>query len=552
MKTIRSAGAGLGGAAGIAALLVGALPLAGAPPAAPAPAMAPPRLVLLLVVDGLRALDLERFSPLFDGGLRRLMDRGVRFADAHHEHAVTTTSPGHATLATGLHPRRHGIIDNWWHERDPAREVSSVGDAELGASPRRLLAPTLGDWLKERDPSSRVFAVSGKDTAAVLLGGHRADGAFWYDPANGGFRTSEYYRQRRPDWLTGFNEQRLLDEHFGRAWEPLPVDAETIAQLEIAAPEPGARAAGFRHLFGGLAAAPDEGFYGSVYYSPWLDAHLARCAERLATAEDLGGDGVVDLLAVSFSTLDEVGHTHGPDSREWLDLVLRLDRTIGELLDALDRTVGRDRILVALSSDHGMAPLPEVRARRGLAGRRADSRDVLCLQAVGRGLAERFGDDRWLLPGPFLDPEAVRRSGRDRDAVEREAVRLFEQCPAVVKAWTRDELRESGAAPDPYQERFARGFHPPRSPDFQLQFEEHFVRYTDGGTDHGSPYSYDTHVPLILSGARLAPGRIDERVSTSDLAPTLAALAGVPPPAGLDGRDLSALLPPAPPDARAE
>lgn len=509
-------------------LLVGLLACQPPPPVAPAG----PRLLLLIAADQFRGDYLDRFAGLWTGGLKRLREEGAVFTDAHHRHAVTHTATGYATLVTGCHPRRHGVIANYWVDPAERRLVYSVGDAEHGVSPGRLLEPALGDRLKERSPRSRVYAASGKDRAAALMGGRAADAAFWYDE-KGRWTSSTYYPGATPDWLEEFHALGLADREFGKAWEPLPVAAEELVAAGIRELELGPLVSGFPHVFGGLVPVPNSGFYDALASSPWLDEYLTRFAERLIVEEGLGADGWTDLLALGYSALDVVGHEYGPDSREALDTLLRLDRTLGELLEFVDRRIGLDNVVVALSSDHGAAPMPEL----GGGGRRVDAADVLCFQRLDARLAERFGDDRWILPGPFVNPAALEGHGLEREVVEEAAARLLEECPPVERVWRRGELVAPGPQASPL---FVNTFHPERSPDLLVDFEPYYMPTWFAST-HGSSRPYDTHVPLVVLAAGVDPLRDTAPAATVDLVPTLAALAGLPA-AGVDGRDLGPRL----------
>jgi predicted AlkP superfamily pyrophosphatase or phosphodiesterase len=506
-----------------------------------------PRLIVFVVVDQMRYDYLERFGPLYRGGLKRLLDESVSFTDAHHGHAITTTSPGHATLSTGLHPARHGIVDNYWFDRGEGEWVYSVEDSRDGHSPRRLLGSTLGDWLKRSSWRSRVFAVSGKDRGAILLGGARADGVFWFDRDEGGFASSDYY-PAEPRWLADFNRLRIADAAFGQPWEPLPETAAVAA-------DPGRSAAAgieelprgvfprsFPHLVGGLGFAPDKEFYEELYDSPVLDLLVAGLATTLIQAEGLGSDAYPDLLALSFSAVDTVGHAYGPNSPELLDTMLRLDKALGEVLEVVDRRVGRERVVVALSADHGVVPLPEYQQRHGLPGRRVDAEILLCVHQAGARLRVRLGAERWLTPDGSIAAEALAASGRERREVEEAARRELEACPAVERVWTRSQL-ESSSGLDSMGLLFAHSFHSERSPDLSVQFEEFFEPRRIDGTTHGSPYPYDTHVPWLLRLPGGRRGEVGQRVETVDVAPTLAALVGLTPPGGLDGEDRTGLVP---------
>ena len=529
-------------------LALGALALVPGCGAPSPPPEGTPRLVVLIVVDQMRYDYLERFGPLFTGGLRRLMDESVSFTDAHHDHAVTTTAPGHASLATGLHPSRHGIVDNSWFDGEEGDWVYSVEDSGDGRSPRRLLAPTLGDWMKRASWRSRVFAASGKDRSAILLAGRRADGAFWFDREEGGFTSSDFY-PAEPRWLAQLNARQPADEAFGEPWEPLPETAAVLAEPQRASAfgiedlPRGLFPRSFPHVAGRYSFAPEEAFYDALYDTPVVDLLLARLAVTLLEAEGLGSDAYPDLLALSFSAVDSVGHAYGPNGPELLDALLRLDAALGEVLAAIDRWVGLGRAVVVLSADHGVVPFPEYRQLHGLPGRRADAELLLCVQRVGRRLADRLGERRWLTPYGTADEEALAASGRTRREVEEAAREELEACPGIERVWTRSELESGGAAADPMGRLFAHSFYPGRSPDLFIQVEEYFLPRRLDGTTHGSPWPYDTHVPWLLRLPGGGRGEVAERVATVDVAPTLAALIATTPPAGLDGEDRSALLP---------
>ncbi len=515
---------------------------------APAPSAPPfpegtPRLVLFLVVDQLSPDYLLRFRPLLEGGLAYLLEQGVVFEDAHHEHANTVTGAGHATLSSGCFPRRSGIVANQWLDRASGDEVYCVQGRDYRRSPANLLVTTLADWIKQRDSASRVFSASQKDRSAVLMGGHEADAALWY--GGGDWVTTGYYTA--PSWLDDFNEARWLDQYFGSTWEPLPVPQETLDALGIVAVDEGVYQRAFPYAFGSKTLSPDSAFYGGVLSSPMSDGYLAHLAEQIIDRESLGADDHPDFLALGFSALDYVGHGFGPDSREVLDTVMRLDRTLGELLDFVDTRVGLENTVISLSSDHGVAPMPSLRRARELSGDRADAADVACFQDVGRQLIERFGDDEWLLADLYLNEPAMAAAGIDRDELEDTVARLLEGCDAVERVWTRSELMaapapEATAEEERFHRLFANSYHPDRSPDFEIQYRPYYVDRRSAGTTHGSPHAYDTWVPLIIAAPGIDARQETGQVATADLAPTLAGLLGLAPPAELDGVDRSAQI----------
>ena len=514
-----------------------------APPAPPAPVAGDrPPLAVVVVADALAADTLERARPALRHGLARLLAEGAVF-DAEHAHGRPETAPGHATLATGRHPSRHGIVENAWWDRAAGREVYAVRDDRGWISPRNLLADTLADWLQRAEPGARVVSAAGKDRAAVLLGGQRPDAAFWLDEKSGRFRTSRHYRREEPAWLAAWEREHGLARRFGEAWEPLPLpdglDAAALGFAPVAG-DPFARP--LPRAVGGLDPAIGEGFFTAAYRSPWLDEQVAGLARELLDRHALGADAVPDLLALSFSALDIVGHEHGPASPESLDVVLRLDRLLGALFDELDRRLGRGRYFVALSADHGTAPLPE---RAGAPFRRAGNAEVLCLQGVERELARRHGRGGWFVDGFTFAPRTLAAAGLPAAAAGREAAALLSACPGVARVLTAEELARGPAADDEVALAFARSFHPQRSADVFVHWQEGLVPRVARGTTHATVWPYDRRVPLLVAGPGVAPGPRAGRAATVDLAPTLARLLGIPVPGDVDGRPLPVGEPPA-------
>ena len=514
----------------------------------PPPPDGTPRLILFLVVDQARYDYFERFRPLLSGGLARLLDESTVFTQASHDHAVTTTAPGHATLVTGVHPARHGIVDNWWFDRAASEMIAAVG-VDDDVSPRMMLTSALGGWLKAAYPRSKVFAAGGKDRSAVLTGGKAADAAWWISWENGRFITSGYYLKSEQEWLNAYHRILFPDRYFGSAWEPLPEVVEYGPAYGLEPLDGGWADDRFPHPIRAVSPWPDSVFYSRFTdETPFGDAYLADFAAALIDGEQLGQDAYPDFLGLAFSALDKIGHAYGPDSPEVLDTFLRLDRALGELLDFVDRSIGLENTIVSLSGDHGVTPVPEVLRARGLAARRFGAEEIVCVQGAHAGLRDRFGNDRWFARSFYLDLETVAAAGIDPGTIAGETRRLVERCPGVARAWTRSELEASaepaaGGGDEAMRRLYAHSFHPERSPDLLLQLEPHTLRSLASATTHGSPYPYDRHVPWLLRLPAGSGRAVDEPVATVDVAPTIARLVGLTPPSGLDGVDRSPLLP---------
>ncbi len=499
-----------------------------------------PRLVLLIVVDQMRGDYLERFGPLLNHGLARLLREGVVFTDAHHFHAATETAPGHATLATGVFPKRHGIVGNTWFDRERGEDVYCCADPDHGVSPRNLLTPTLGDLLKSAYPEAKVYAASAKDRAAILMGGRRADGAWWYSRSTGSFVTSTWYgdEESGPGWVEAFNEEDRLAVHFANAWNPLlPLDHTSAYDIEPL--DRGPVIDTFPHAVGGFDVER-ESFYGAIYRSPFVDGYLESFAETLIEAENLGADETPDLLAVSFSALDTVGHGYGPNAPETLDVILRLDRAIGELLEFVDERIGMENVVVALSSDHGVGEVPERVVRDGGEGGRFGAEQTLCLQRLQTRMEKRFGHAEFLTSTFYLDREAIEAAGEDRTAVEDVVIEAMSGCPLIAEVVRAADLDPA----DALHELYLNGYRDDRGPDLIAIPAPNVLPVPASVVvaSHGSPYAYDTHVPLIVRLQDGAGRVVEARANTIDLAPSLAPIlgidvAGVAGFEGFDGTD---------------
>ena len=446
-------------------------------------------------------------------------------------------------MLSGATPSVSGIIGNDWFDRETGTTVTSVSDPTVkplgsptgsAASPRRLLVSTLGDELKMASlqpkgaaDAPRVFGVSLKDRSAILPVGRGADAAYWWDTKTGSFVTSTYYFAEAPEWVRTFNERKPADAHAGASWTVLAAPSTSLRQL------PAERGAAL---------------YDAIYGSPFGNDLLLDFAGELLGREQLGKRNATDLLSVSFSSNDSVGHTYGPDSPQVRDIAIRTDRAIGRLLNQVDKTVGLQHTLVAFTTDHGVAPVPESLRDRGLPGGRMTTKELF--DPIQQALATRFGDGKWLMAtagsSPYLNYELIEKLRLDPAEVRRVAAAAAAKVPHVARVYTRDQLLRGDVPNDRIGSRVLRGFNAQRSGDLEIILEPYWMRQAQG-TTHGTPYNYDAHIPLILMGRRVKPGEYSDHVALNDLAPTLATLAGVEIPAGSSGRVLTeALRPPWP------
>lgn len=548
-----------------------------------------PRLVLLIVVDQFRYDYLERFGDLFTAnGLGRLMRDGASWTEANYDHMPTYTAPGHATLLTGAWPAETGIVSNEWLDRDAGKNVTSVsddggilfdgGEGEKASSPRRLMASTVGDELRiTTNDRSKVIGISLKDRAAILPAGRHANAAYWFSTWSGHMVSSNYYFTQLPAWVRSFNEAKPTDKYFGAKWERLLPEAEYEKRMGADAPPwenignvPGDTNT-FPHTITGGAKEVGKDFYAALDYSPFSNEMLLSFAEQAIANEHLGEDADTDVLSLSFSANDYVGHRYGAYSQEMMDVTLRVDRQIGALLDFVDRRVGLKNTVVVFTADHGVSPIPEHASAMGLPGGRIQAADVL--RAIRLAISARynpknqnpdptadyvqvFGDKEGFYNGNlYFNRAALIRDGVSEDEIEVVAGEAALTVPGISRYFTRAQLmRRAVSETDPVARRVLHGFYPRRSGDVIVVYEPykylldtwitpgHKTTYTWLTATHGSPYSYDTHVPLIIMGAGVRSGRYSEAAMPSDIAPTLAAMLRIQKPSNSVGRILTEAL----------
>ena len=498
------------------------------------PAAERPRLVVFLTVDQLRPDYLDRWASQFTGGLRRLSTQGAFFTNAFHDHAVTETAPGHSVTMAGRFPRSTGIVSNLAGVLDAQAPLLTSRDAP--ASPYRFRGSVLIDWIRARDPRARALSISRKDRGAILPMGRAKQNVFWYATSNGEFTTSRYYADTLPAWVRRVNARRVPQRLAGQPWMPL-LPASAYAEPDSVASEN----AGVGVVFPHVLPADSARAAGELPYTPWMDPLTLDAALEGLEALQLGRGPQTDILAVSLSATDYIGHRYGPDSREQHDNVLRLDRALGVFIDSLYRLRDSTTIVFALTADHGVTSFPELVAAR--ASRPALPRyDLRAPVAALRAELRRAGVDTGAvtieLPLVSVDRSAFLSAGVDPDQILRGFARTVRALPGIARVDRVRDLATRDTTRDAVTRRWIHMI-PADSPvEYVITPREGAYPVGVAIAEHGLPYDDDAHVPVIFYGPWFRAGRFGERALVVDMAPTLAHVVGVPPTERLDGRVL--------------
>ena len=536
-----------------------------------------PKLILQITVDALRGDLPGRFdNVLGDGGFRYLMADGVHYTNAHYQHANTETIVGHVSLATGTVPAAHGMVANVWFDRELDRLVYNIEDSDYGLltagadvdqqteidptqkaakvdgrSPNNILTSTLSDEMAIHFAGrSKIFAVSVKDRGAVSLAGHTGK-AFWFSKASGEFVTSNYYYDQYPDWVNEWNARKPASTYAGRSWELMHAPSEYLfGDADDRAYE--ADLAGFGRVFPhAYGTADDKYFTTKLTLSPAGDELTLDFAKTLLDEEQLGQDDVPDYLAISFSSTDYVGHIFGASSLESEDNIARLDRTLAELLAYVDKKVGLANTLIVLSADHGQPEAPGYLQELGIDKAHYFDTEALDKTPAIAALKKQFGIGEELIeeyfhPYIYLNRELIREKGLDQAVVEYAVATELKKFRGVADAVSSTALRTASLPDTLLMRTILRNFHPKRSGDIYLVFEpDVFINDFDGlvvASTHGSPWRYDTYVPVVFAGAGLPAMKVSRPVTPYDIAPTLATYLGMKPPSGAIGNPLLEVL----------
>jgi predicted AlkP superfamily pyrophosphatase or phosphodiesterase len=502
------------------------------------------KLVLILVIDQVRYDYLVRFRQQFlEGGFNLLLTGGANFADCRYSYATTITGPGHATLLTGAYANVHGIIGNDWYEPSLRRSVYCVEDltaklvdepdrasATPGFSPHYLIGSTLGDELRAAtDFRSKVVTISLKDRASILMGGHSPSAAYWYEPGSGRFVTSTYYMPTLASWVVKFNRNSPLKDYCGRKWIALP-------------DTPG----GSGRMFSEFKEGPNEScpnpkFLGWLQGTPFMSEIELAFAEGAIRNEQLGQGADTDLLAISLSVNDYIGHAFGPYSLQVADVTLRTDRYLTSFFAELDKLVGLGNVWIALSADHGVAPNSEF--IQGHNWGPGNAQPALIRSAVEKAMVLAFGPGGWVAAADesyiYLDYSAMGEHHLQAPKAEEVAARAAASAPGVMAAFTRTQLMTGSLPSSPLARAASKSFNAKRGGDVFIVLEPYAVPVSGfKETSHGTPWNFDSQVPLLLWGSAFRPGVSFSQCQPIDLAATLAAILGLTQPSGSQGSPL--------------
>lgn len=517
-----------------------------------------PRLFVMVVFDQMRGDYISRWEPYFgEGGFRRLQKEGAWFQNCHYPYAGTLTGAGHASLLAGCSPETHGIVANEWYLRGTGTSMNCVASlkhdrvppapptlmSNVGkVSPENFKAETFGDVLNQATSNdARIVALSFKDRSATLPAGRKPDACYWFDPKTGTFITSTYYGEALHPWVEKLNDERLPDQWFTKEWTRLRSDldyASIVGPDDVKGEGTGSKQGRtFPHPMNGGLDKPGQASYEALYASPFASELLLTLAKRAIDAEELGTHDVPDMLTVSFSSNDAIGHVWGPDSQEVMDVTLRSDLIVKELLEHLDSKVGRGKYILAISADHGVCSIPEVAFAQGKDAGRISTAELR--KNANQRLEAEFGksasnEPRWIEAISngwiYLNQKTLLEEGVSAVKAEQALGAWLRTQTGIAAAYTSEQIKAGIADNDTIGQRVRRSYFAGRCGDVLIVLKPQWLLgdYTTG-TTHGSPYEYDSHVPLLVYGPGIIPGIRSERVSPTAIGPIFARSLGAKP-----------------------
>ena len=513
-----------------------------------------PKLVLLLIVDQFSYNYLSRYQDKFSsGGVRMLLDRGASFTHCQYENANTQSAVGHSIIATGAYPWATGIVGDVWYDRRKSHSISCVTDdaqqlvGSNGPSggTHNMQGTTIGDQMKlASNGRSKVITISLRDSSALLLGGRLANAAYWWDTRTGSFVTSSQYGREMPTWVKTFNDQHYADKYLGKPWQRLMPETQYTSSTRDDYPyERGITGDGkqFPHVISGGLTVPGEAFYEAFAMTPFANQMVCDLAREAMDKENLGLHTDPDLLAVSFTANDLLGQAFGPYSQESEDLMLRLDQSLAAFFQYVDQKLGLDNCLIVVTSDHGVCPVPEFMKERGMDAGRIDPKAFK--STLDAALDARLGQEDWIEdfepPQLYLNLNAIDKEKYRQPDVEALTAKIAHSVPGVGEVCTAVQFFTNQLPSGPLTNAIKKDYYWGRSGELFVTPKPGYIFISEAnGTTSGSPYNYDTQVPLIMAGRGVQQGRFGHTSSPADIAPTIAALLGIEPPSISEGRVL--------------
>ncbi len=511
-----------------------------------------PKLVVYIAVDHLSYDTFEQYKDLYTGGFKWLIDHGVQFENIHHEHGNTSTGPGHFVLGSGQHPGPVGIVGNSWWNRDQKRSVYCVEDHDAkavfyegeGFSYRNINTTGLGDWIKKKDPESKVYSVAGKERPAVFMGGKNADLALYYN-WQGSFITSDYYADTIPDWLIHFNDNLHINTYRDSIWtrslSPEIYD-EYAHKDDFYGETDRYQSDTYSPVFpiGFDNNLSDSDILGKFFDFPWMERATIQLAKAVFKNEKLGRDDHPDYLFVGLSGTDAIHHYYGPYSHEGMDNLIKIDQYLGDFISFIHQHISENDVVYILTADHGGSPLPEHLTAKGISAGRVnrDERNK-AYETVLAYIEEKYGyADLVTKYGSniYYDLNQLNEYKIDSSTLDEIFIDHLMKIDGVASVFTNEEI-ESADPDNEILRRLKNSYHQFNSPDILVLYKPYWQNRSPYGTGHGTPYDYDSHVPLIISHAN-SKSKTDYRSAASvDIAPTVADILNVTPEKA-DGKSL--------------
>lgn len=511
------------------------------------PSVKRPKLIISLVVDQMRPDLLTKYDDLYNGGFRWLIDHGKWFTNTHHEHGYTATGPGHFSIGSGQYPSKLAVLGNSFYDRDLKKIVNCVEDSKakvIGSdkgkarSYSRYQTTALGDWIREDYPKSKIISIGGKDRTAVMLGGKNPNLVLYWN-YNGSFISSDYYVQSLPNWVDAFNKDLNAESYKDSLWLKSLEEAVYLKYSRIdnfKGEEDTYLNETYSPVFP-IGFNKDDDPKVSLMNKPWFEREVLKLAKLAIDEEKLGLDDSPDMLYVGFSAMDWMIHDYGPYSQEIMDALIKLDKYLGDFIDYIDQKIGLENVLFVTTADHGGLPLPEHLKQRGEEAGRIN-KNILneALEWIDEEIEENYGKNLYYRNETnfFLNYQLLKKREITEDNIYKIIEKYLVRVDGIENVFKKSTILKSDSK-DKITVRYKNMLHPDKSADIFSVVSSGYTYRNPYGTGHGSPYDYDTHVPLIFSQDNLKSNKVGNHTKTVDIAATLARILGIKPPEICDG-----------------